>query len=180
MRRLVLTLLAVTAGVAPGAVAAAPLVASPYRLISPQDTAVVIYLVRHAERLNDTPDAPLNAAGEARARILAGLLQDAGVTRIWSTPLARTRSTAAPLAARLGLEVEPYDPARLEAFAGQLRATPGRHLVVGHSNTTPQLVRALGGEPRGDIAYDEYDRLYVMVIGEGAPITVLLRFGRSP
>jgi len=54
---------------------------------------------------------------------------------------------------------------------------PGRHLVLGHSNTTPQLVEALGGEPGAPIEEMEYDRLYIVTLMDGRTSTVLLRFG---
>ncbi|MBN2872917.1 MAG: histidine phosphatase family protein [Halothiobacillaceae bacterium] len=106
------------------------------------------------------------------------MLQNAGVTRIHTTDLKRTRQTAAPLAKRLGLRVEVYDPKDLPALAARLRTAPGRHLVLGHSNTTPALVAALGGEPGEPIAESEYDRLYMLVLApDGAVTTALLRFG---
>jgi broad specificity phosphatase PhoE len=136
----------------------------------------VIYLVRHAEKLDDSRDPPLNDAGRARAAALAAMLRDAGITRIWSTDYLRTRHTAAPLAERLGLAVEAYRPAQLDQFAAELLRTPGRHLVVGHSNTTGELVKALGGDPGPPIADDEYDRLYVVSVHGGVVTTSLLRF----
>lgn len=139
---------------------------------------VVVYLVRHGERANDDPRDPnLSDEGHERARRLAMMLADAGIDHIHSTDLRRTRQTAAPLAERLGLEVALYNPRDLAAVAAQLRATPGRHLVSGHSNTTPALVEALGGDSHGEITEDEYTRLYIVVIAaDGAVETVLLRF----
>ena len=49
-------------------------------------------------------------------------------------PLVRT---AAPVSRRIGKEIVSYDPRKLADFAAQLRHSGGRHLVVGHSNTTP-------------------------------------------
>jgi hypothetical protein len=49
--------------------------------------------------------------------------------------------------------------------------------VLGHSNTTPDLVTALGGDPQGPIAEMEYDRLYVVTLTDEGASTVLLRFG---
>ena len=138
---------------------------------------VVIYLVRHAEKLDDSRDPPLNEAGKHRADLLADILQDAGITAIWSTEYQRTLATARPLASRLGLEVRAYHAGELGAFAAILLRTPGRHLVVGHSNTTPDLIRALGGEPHGAFKDSEYDRLYTIVASGGQATTVLLRFG---
>jgi 2,3-bisphosphoglycerate-dependent phosphoglycerate mutase len=147
--------------------------------LSAQQEAVVVYLVRHAERAEDgTNDPPISEAGRERARLLGDMLRDADVSHIHTTDLKRTRETGAPLAERFGLGFEVYDPKDLPAFAARLRATPGRHLVLGHSNTTPQLVAALGGEPGDPIADGEYDRLYVVVITpQGAVTTTLLRYG---
>lgn len=138
---------------------------------------VVIYIVRHAEKMDDSRDPPLSEAGKHRADLLADMLQDAGITAIWSTEYQRTLATARPLASRLGLEVRAYHAGELTAFAAILLRTPGRHLVVGHSNTTPDLVRALGGEPHGAFKDSEYDRLYTIVASGAQVTTVLLRFG---
>lgn len=135
-------------------------------------------LVRHAEREEDGSDDPhLSKAGVERARLLAAMLADAGITHIHSTDLNRTRETAAPLRAATGLEVATYFTMDVEGFAHRLLATPGRHLVVGHSNTIPPLVKALGGDPGSEIETMEYDRLYLVALGPRGPTTVLLRFG---
>lgn len=167
-RRIGATLLLVVPGVALPAVAQAPAT----------DT-VVVYLVRHAEKLDDSRDPPLSEVGERRGLELARLLGDAGVSHVWSTEYRRTRATAQPLAAARGLTVRPYDANNLAGFAAQLLATPGRHLVVGHSNTTPALVRALGGNGGNLIGDLEYDRLYVLTKAGNHITTVQLRWGAT-
>jgi len=143
-----------------------------------QQAPVVVYLVRHAERAEDgTNDPPISAAGEARARLVADMVRDAGITHIHTTDFRRTRSTAAPTAAATSLVPTVYSADELAALAARLRATPGRHLVVGHSNTVPELVSALGGDAHGEIATDEYDRFYVLTVAADRTTTVLLRFG---
>ncbi|MDX1493402.1 MAG: phosphoglycerate mutase family protein [Longimicrobiales bacterium] len=130
---------------------------------------VVVFLVRHAERAEDgTSDPPISQAGEERSRLLARMLADADLTHIHTTAYIRTRATGAPTAEVTGLQMSLYDAADLEGFARQLRFTPGRHLVLGHSNTTPDLVAALGGDPGSPIDEMEYDRLYVVTITRGA------------
>lgn len=139
----------------------------------------VVYLVRHAERAeNGTSDPPLSVAGQIRVQTLKAILADAGLSSVYSTDYERTRETARPIAEATDLTILPYDPGDLGGFAEELRQAPGRHLVVGHSNTTPDLVAALGGDPGGAIDEMEYDRLYIVVLPpDRAPITTLLRFG---
>lgn len=141
-----------------------------------QDAPVVVYLVRHAEKVDDSRDPPLSPVGAGRAEALAVILRDAGITHVWSTDFHRTRNTATPTATALGLTVELYNPAAMAEFGARLKATPGRHLVVGHSNTTPGLVKALGGDPKGDILDTEYNRLYIVTL-QGSVSSVLLRYG---
>jgi broad specificity phosphatase PhoE len=146
--------------------------------IQAQQDATVVYLVRHAERDEDgTADPPVTPAGRERARLLADMLRDADLTHIHTTDYLRTRSTAEPVAARMGIEPSVYDARDLDGLAARLRATPGRHLVVGHSDTTPALVRALGGDPGTPIPDPEYDRLYILTLTSGGTSTVLIRFG---
>lgn len=140
---------------------------------------VVVYLVRHAEKADDgTDDPPLAIAGRIRVQTLKTLFADVSLTHVHTTDWKRTRDTARPFAEEAGVELAMYDPRELETLATGIMATPGRHLVAGHSNTTPQLVAALGGDPGGEIDDLEYDRLYILVIGPGeSTVTTLLRFG---
>lgn len=144
-----------------------------------QSAPTVVFLVRHAERAEDgTSDPPISEAGKERAALLAKMLRDADLTRIHTTDYRRTRATGRPTADAAGLEMTLYDADDLEAFAEELRRMPGRHLVLGHSNTTPPLVEALGGDPRGPIEELEYDRLYIVTLSLDGASTVLIRFGR--
>lgn len=147
---------------------------------TPQSPApVVIYLVRHAEKaIDETDDPPLALAGQIRVQVLRHLLAESNLTYIHTTDWKRTRETARPIARDMGIEPSIYDAGDLAAFAATLKATPGHHLVVGHSNTTPMLVETLGGDPSTPIHDLEYDRLYIVVIPPGLPpVTTILRFG---
>lgn len=142
----------------------------------------VVFLTRHAEAVHpyekDPRDPPLSEVGQQRARALAHTLRDAGITRVLSTDYLRTRSTAAPLAERLGLEVEIYDASALAGVAEKLRGAGERIYVAGHSNTTPELVELLGGEGGSEIDHVwEHDRLYIVTLDGGRASTTLVRFG---
>lgn len=142
-------------------------------------TTDAVFLVRHAEKTAEKKDPGLTEAGKARAVALAERLKDEGLTHIHSSDYIRTRDTAAPLAARLGLEVEIYDPRDLRGMAAKLKTIPGRHLVVGHSNTTGELTELLGGDGGSPIVEaTEYDRLYVVTMETGLPVkSYLTRYG---
>jgi len=141
--------------------------------------AATIFLVRHAEKVNASEDPKLSRAGKRRARALADLLEDAGIERIYSSDYRRCRDTANPLAARLEIPVELYDPHELASLAKKLKQTGENSLVVGHSNTTPELAAQLGGDPGPEIdEKSEYDRLYIVTLGaNGEASSVLLRYG---
>ena len=149
---------------------------------SAQESATLVYLVRHAEKeAEPADDPPLTPEGRGRSEFLANLLKHSGLTHIHSTPFTRTRQTAQPVADSTGLEILEYNPLNLEGMADTLRRTPGRHLVVGHSNTTPVLVEMLGGDPGEPIdEATEYDRLYLLVLhDDGEVSTILLRSVKS-
>ena len=147
-------------------------------IAAPENT--VVFLVRHAEKADTSRDPELSEAGRQRASELAQVLRDAHIDHIHSTNYIRTHETAAPSAAMLGLKPELYDPTQLVELAQTLTQQGQRHLVVGHSNTTPELVRLLGGDPGSPIEESgEYDRLYVVTVGESGVTTVLMRYGTS-
>ncbi|QQS40426.1 MAG: histidine phosphatase family protein [Acidobacteriota bacterium] len=142
---------------------------------------LVVFLVRHAEKTDDGKDPELSEAGKARTEVLAETLKSSDIEHVHSTDFIRTRDTAAPVAKAEGVEVEKYDPKDLAGFAKKLKETGGRHLVVGHSNTTPELAKLLGGDPGTAIdEKGEYDRLYIVTIGkDGTVNSVLLRYGAA-
>jgi broad specificity phosphatase PhoE len=135
--------------------------ASPGSSPAPAGNGVII-LVRHAERVPApmTDDAPLTDAGKSRAERLASVLAKADVKAIFVTRFRRTQETARPLAERLGLT--PLVESDTDALVAKLR-THGAEtvLVVGHSDTVPDVIRAFGGPPV-TIADDEFDALFVL------------------
>jgi phosphohistidine phosphatase SixA len=144
----------------------------------------VVLLVRHAEKAAQPPqDPPLTDAGSARARALTQVARDAGVTAIITTQYERTRKTAEPTAAALHVTPEVVDagpPAQhAKAVADQiLKHAGGTILVVGHSNTIPAIVAALGAPPQRDLCDSEYDQLFVVIIGDiGPPRLIRSRYG---
>jgi phosphohistidine phosphatase SixA len=140
---------------------------------------LLVFLVRHAEKVDQSKDPDLSLVGYSRAAELARTLADAKIEYVHSSDFIRTRKTAAPVAELFGLKIELYDKNDLLTLSEQLKAAGGRHLVVGHSTTTPALVEILGGDPGYPIEEgNEYDRLYILTIVKGEVQTVLLRYGK--
>jgi len=137
-------------------------------------SANTIYLTRHAEKSATGTDPVLTAEGQVRATNIAAALKDAQVKHVYSTAYQRTRQTAQPLATYLDLPVTTYDGSQLATLAQQLRALPDNALVVGHSDTTPDLIRQLGGDPGSAIAETEFDRLYQMTFAADGSVTTTL------
>jgi phosphohistidine phosphatase SixA len=143
---------------------------------SSSDATMVVYVVRHAERADTTRDPSLSERGRLRANALLATLRDAGIGAIVTTQYARTRETAAPLAAALGLDVQVVRAsspvaAHADSVARAAERLRGRGavLVVGHSNTVPAIVAALGGPRFADLCDADYDNLFVVVRSGGAP-----------
>ena len=134
-----------------------------------------IYLVRHAEKQHDgTRDPSLTEKGKLRANNISEQLSNTNIIGVYSTDYKRTKQTALPLAEFLEIEVTFYNSGQLEDFAMQILSGHGNVLIVGHSNTTPELVKMLGGSSYGPIADTVYDRLYHLVIKDSEVTTILL------
>jgi phosphohistidine phosphatase SixA len=125
-----------------------------------------LFVVRHAEKADATKDPGLSEAGRARAKALAQMLRDANITAIYATEFKRTQQTAAPLAKALGVALTTLPASDTAALAAKLRALPGNALVVGHSNTIPDLIKALGISEAINIAENDYDNLFAVVLDQ--------------
>ncbi|MCC6317355.1 MAG: histidine phosphatase family protein [Gemmatimonadaceae bacterium] len=149
---------------------------------TPATTTVI--LVRHAERPPGT-DPDLNAAGRARAESLAVSLARSNVSAILHTQFKRAQQTAAPLATRLGVVAEVVAATGTEAQHAQAVVQRVQGLVgqtilyVGHSNTVPAVIQALGIAPPPAIADTEYQHFFVVTrVGNGPATLVRVRYGQ--
>ena len=173
------TILALSLILCAGACRPAPDVATP---IGP--TTVVV--VRHAEKAADGADPSLLPEGVARAEALKEVLAGADVAAVYSTPFLRTRATAAPTAEALGLQVTITEVANLETHPAEVAARVlAEHrgetvLVVGHSNTVPAIVEALGGGAVAPITDAEYSHLFIVIIPASGPVrTIKAQYGKG-
>jgi broad specificity phosphatase PhoE len=132
---------------------------------APAQSTSTIFLIRHAEKAaSGTNDPDLSDAGRARADSLATALKDSGVSAIFVTDLKRTQQTAAPLAKLLHLEPAIVPAKDSAVLVAKLRALTANALVVGHGNTIPDIIKALGIATPISIEENDYDNLFVLVL----------------
>jgi 2,3-bisphosphoglycerate-dependent phosphoglycerate mutase len=143
--------------------------------------------IRHAEKMQEpAADPPLTEQGQQRARMIAAMLKEQPVQAIYATPYQRTQQTAMPLAADKGLPVQSYAPADGPGLLQELKGRAGNEtiVVVGHSNSTPNLINSLlGREEIGPISEADYENLFIVSIppqGPGSVVRMRLAVPKTP
>ena len=129
------------------------------------DAAPIVFIVRHAEKAATGGNDPdLSVAGQKRAEALARILKDSQITTVFVTEFKRTQETAAPTAkeARLNPIVVPAND--VAGMAAKVRALDGNALVVGHGNTIPELMKALGIATPIAIPENDYSEIFVVLV----------------
>lgn len=137
-----------------------------------------LYIVRHAEKQAPWPTArevsayqPLSPEGQVRAEKLAARLAGKGIAAVYCSNTTRSVSTAVPLTQEAGIPLVTDDATiKSDQMAGFFQTLRTRHekdkavLIVGHSNTVPQLLIAYGVTP------DCYERLGIGPTANGLEI----------
>ena len=163
--------------------------------IEDNSKVTTVFLVRHAERDTTPPasDPPLNEAGKLRAQELARVLGKCGIKAIIPSQFLRTQQTAEPLAKQLGIVATPIpvkpNPANPQEIAEQsireITEKIYQHsgeaiLVVGHGNSVPAVIKALGGDLIPTIGEKEFDGLFIATVYRKGKAKVLhLKHGSS-
>jgi len=150
---------------------------------TPKDTTAgvkTIIVVRHAEAEAHKPggDPALTSDGRARALELARTLSDTPLRSVYSTHFQRTRQTAAQLPRHAGEKPTVLDdvPATLRALRAEPWGTMA--LVVGHSNTIPEIIRGLTGAPIPDGEPIVFDRMWIVTMARDGTASLLrLHYG---
>jgi len=141
-----------------------------------------ILLARHGQtawnalgKLQGHTDIELDPTGRDQARTLATSLRDAGVTRVWSSDLARARETAAIVATQLGLQPPEVDPELRERRFGVFEGLTRDECAANHPDAwrdwVAQTSHPPGGEPRAD-AIARMQRALLRVIADGTSLVV--------
>lgn len=125
-----------------------------------------VHVMRHLDTPAGARDPDLNEQGQRRAEALSRWFRGKRLRAIYVTDYRRTRQTVAPLAARLKLTPKPYDPRYTPALIERVRSEKGPVLVVGHSNTVPDIVEGLGGTRPAPLAHPDFGDLWTVRDGK--------------
>jgi phosphohistidine phosphatase SixA len=163
-------------------------------LVIPQDDfkPTTVYLVRHAERADEPrQDPPLTEKGTARAQELARILGNANIKAIITSQFARTKLTAEPVAKQaniavtsISLSLNPSNPRQIseqstaEVTNKILERAGESVLVIGHSNSIPDVIKMLGGDVVPTIDEQKFNDLFVVTVyAKGKAKVAHLKYG---
>ena len=120
-----------------------------------------IYLFRHSEK-QAGKNPSLTVLGAQRAQYLLQLVKQHKNVQLFSSNYKRTLQTAAPMATYFNTAVKMYDAGDLASFKSNLLKLQGVVIVVGHSNTTPELTALLSNGGINAMSEDEFSRYYIL------------------
>lgn len=131
--------------------------------MAPLQPAATFYVMRHLDTPEGVTDPDLTAEGQRKAERLAGWFpgMEPPVTIFVSTT-KRAQQTAAPLAARLGITPKLYDPADTPGLIAEAMKEPAPVLIVGHSNTVPDIIQALGGARPAPLVHEDFGDVWTI------------------
>lgn len=135
---------------------------------TPPTPAPAFYVVRHLNTPEGQRDPDLLPEGQRMAALLPARLAAHPPRAIFVSDYRRTRQTAAAVAARWGLTPVVYDPADTPGLVARVRAAAGPVLIVGHSNTVPDIVEQLGGTRPDPLSHPDFGDLWIIRPGGGS------------
>ncbi|MGH2666696.1 histidine phosphatase family protein [Flavobacterium sp.] len=146
------------------------------QFMSAQNKTTTYYLIRHAEKMDNSKNPDLSAIGSERAgnwnRIFSAISFDA----IYSTDYKRTIQTATPIAEKNKKEISIYNPQSVTITEFKKETSGKTVLIVGHSNTIPTFVNLLIGKKTfGDIEETVFGNLYIITLTEDSVSYQLLK-----
>ena len=128
----------------------------------------VYYFIRHAEKDRSNPEnknPELNQQGKIRALNWLYFFRDIPLKKIYSTNYNRTIQTVKQIAEEKKIPISYYSPENIDVENFKKQNKNMSILVVGHSNTTPELVNLIIGENKFEKMNDN-DNSSLFVIRE--------------
>ena len=134
--------------------------------------APAIHVVRHFDTPKGERDPDLLPQGTARAEALARWFRGKRLCAILVTQYKRTRQTAAPTAAGRSVAIQTYDAADTAGAVARAKASACPVLIVGHSNTVPDIVEKLGGTRPTELSHEDFGDVWTVADGKTDRVTI--------
>lgn len=145
---------------------------------------MIVFVLRHADRVPDKDKDVLKPEGIVRANLLARMLAESGIRIAYCSAALRAQATLRPLKEVLGdklkVDIVPLDADHEQHIIAAVKAlsADATAMVIGHSDTVVTIIKGLTDQPVGKIAEHEFDKLFVLSIpAAGARTVALLRYG---
>ena len=119
-----------------------------------------IYVMRHLHTPKDATDPDLTAVGQRYAAAVSDWFRRDPPDVIYVSSTKRAQQTAAVLVGRLKLTPKIYDPRDTPALLAAVTKEGGTVLIVGHSNTVPDIVAGLGGTRPGPLVHEDFGDIW--------------------
>ncbi|WP_336515258.1 phosphoglycerate mutase family protein [Pollutibacter soli] len=136
-----------------------------YSVLISCTSSTKIYFVRHAEKGTGSQDPDLTPEGKERAQQLASYLRKKKIKAIYSTQTKRTVQTAEPTSAMEKIPIQYYRNDTAQKFLYHVLERGKNTLIVGHSNTTINMLKELSLDPTiKEIPDDDYDNIFIVTL----------------
>jgi len=141
--------------------------------------ATTYYLIRHAEKDRSDPsnsNPELTLEGRQRSQRWSAVFERIALDAVYSTNYLRTIQTASPTAEAHHIAIQFYDPRALYSEEFKASTTGQNVLIVGHSNTIPELANAILGEQQFENIPDDINSyLYVITVIDNYANSILFK-----
>lgn len=125
-----------------------------------------IYILRHTEKSDtENEDPQLSEAGINRANYWKKVLQYVNIDRIYTTNYIRNKQTANILKGDKNITPEIYYPMSFEVLDFIKNIQGQKVLIIGHSNTIPDMInRIIGESTYPPMSHKNYNLMHLVTI----------------
>lgn len=129
----------------------------------PTENTTTIFLIRHAEKQDDTKNTDLSAQGFERAENWRKYFENTQINVFYSSGFQRARHTCQSMAFSRDKNITIYKN-HLMNLKNVMEENRGKTImIVGHSNRIPTFINTLLGEEKyAEISESEFGNLYII------------------
>ena len=142
------------------------------------------YIVRHAEKENDTEEAGLSQTGIQRGVDLEKWMADKKLDTVFTSTKRRAVLTGLSVSlpeSVYQIALDQSSDAAVNAFIERLKkiSSTKNILIVGHTNTIPRIVFGLSAAGIEPIPENDFDNLYIITKKNGVATIEHVTYGQA-